>query len=168
MRTTDKFTPKCVPCLFIGYPATQKGYKLYNLLTQNSFVSRDVRFLKHIMLYKLFSSVPSASPVSNSPILINSSSDLLSPSNSPSSLPCTDAPAALSDPSSSEVPLRRSSHPKTTPFWHSDYAMVSQLPPPPPTKLHPTVSTPVSFSYSCFLTNALHTKDPTHYKHAVT
>lgn len=52
-----------------------KGYKLYNLLTHSSFVSRDVRFFEHIMPYKLFSDVPST-PASDFPILIHPSSNL--------------------------------------------------------------------------------------------
>lgn len=47
-RTPDKFAPKGVPCVFLGYPAHQKGYKLYNLLTHSCFVSRDVQFHEHI------------------------------------------------------------------------------------------------------------------------
>lgn len=40
----DKFSPRGVPCVFLGYPSTQKGYKLLNLTTMLTFVSRDVRF----------------------------------------------------------------------------------------------------------------------------
>jgi len=47
-RTGDRFQPRRVPCLFLGYPATQKGYKLLNLLTDQTFVSRDVVFHEHI------------------------------------------------------------------------------------------------------------------------
>ncbi|GJY26193.1 cysteine-rich receptor-like protein kinase 8 [Tanacetum coccineum] len=48
LRVVDKFSRRGVPCVFIGYPAHQKGYKLYNLLTHASFVSRDVIFHEHI------------------------------------------------------------------------------------------------------------------------
>ncbi|GJT10614.1 retrovirus-related pol polyprotein from transposon TNT 1-94 [Tanacetum coccineum] len=43
-RTVDKFDPKGVPCVFLGYPINQKGYKFYNLLNKTTFVSRDVVF----------------------------------------------------------------------------------------------------------------------------
>ena len=32
-RHTDKFNARGVPCVFIGYPATQKAYRLLNFLT---------------------------------------------------------------------------------------------------------------------------------------
>ena len=48
IKTGDKFQPRGVPCVFLGYPATQKGYKLLNLLTDQTFVSRDVVFHEHI------------------------------------------------------------------------------------------------------------------------
>jgi hypothetical protein len=53
-RVADKFESRGVPCLFLGYPQHQKGYKLYNLLTHTRFVSRDVVFYEHIFsLFKV-------------------------------------------------------------------------------------------------------------------
>nr|GEX25207.1 cysteine-rich RLK (receptor-like protein kinase) 8 [Tanacetum cinerariifolium] len=43
-RTADKFDSRGVPCVFLGYPSNQKGYKFYNLLTKTTFVSRDAIF----------------------------------------------------------------------------------------------------------------------------
>ena len=51
-KTGDKFQPRGVPCLFLGYPATQKGYKLLDLLTNHTFVSRDVIFHEHIFPFQ--------------------------------------------------------------------------------------------------------------------
>ena len=51
-KTGDKFQPRGVPCVFLGYPATQKGYKLLNLLTDLTFVSRDVVFHEHIFPFQ--------------------------------------------------------------------------------------------------------------------
>ncbi|GJS79896.1 retrovirus-related pol polyprotein from transposon TNT 1-94 [Tanacetum coccineum] len=52
----DKFVPRGIPCVFLGYPAHQKGYKLYNILTHSSFVSRDVVFHEHIFPFNESSS----------------------------------------------------------------------------------------------------------------
>lgn len=46
----DKFSPRGVPCVSLGYPTTQNGYKLLNLTTMLTFVSRDVRF--HEMIFR--------------------------------------------------------------------------------------------------------------------
>lgn len=53
MQTNDKLNPRGVPCIFLGYPPHQKGYKLLNLLTNQTFVSRDVKFYEHIFPYLL-------------------------------------------------------------------------------------------------------------------
>lgn len=41
-----KFAERGRPCIFLGYPATQKGYKVYDLKQQKLIVSRDVVFLE--------------------------------------------------------------------------------------------------------------------------
>ena len=51
-RNHDKFDPRGVPCLFLGYPSHKKGYKVMNLLTNQFFVSSDVRFYENIFPYK--------------------------------------------------------------------------------------------------------------------
>ena len=56
VKTSDKFQPRGVQCVFLGYPATHKGYKLMNLLTNQAFVSRDVVFHEHIFPYQQSSS----------------------------------------------------------------------------------------------------------------
>nr|XP_016497696.1 PREDICTED: uncharacterized protein LOC107816489 [Nicotiana tabacum] len=40
----DKFGARSVPCVFLGYSFAKRGYKLYNLVSKSSFVSRDAIF----------------------------------------------------------------------------------------------------------------------------
>lgn len=47
----DKLSPKAVPCVFIGYPSSKKGYQLLDLTTNKVFTSRDVQFHETIFPY---------------------------------------------------------------------------------------------------------------------
>ena len=48
----NKFSPRAVPAIFVGYPRGYKGYKLYSLDTKKFFVSRDVVFYESIFLFQ--------------------------------------------------------------------------------------------------------------------
>ena len=45
----DKFEPRAVPHIFIGYPFNTKGYKVLNLATKRIHVSRDVLFYETVL-----------------------------------------------------------------------------------------------------------------------
>lgn len=45
-RDKDKFGERSRKCLFVGYPFGKKAWKLYDLETNEFFVSRDVTFLE--------------------------------------------------------------------------------------------------------------------------
>ena len=62
-RIRDKLYPKGVPCVFLGYPQSQKGYKLLNLLTHKMFVSQDVTFVEHIFPYSPYSYAQCMQPI---------------------------------------------------------------------------------------------------------
>ena len=42
----DKFASRSHHCIFVGYPYGQKGWKLYDLNTNEYFVSQDVDFFQ--------------------------------------------------------------------------------------------------------------------------
>ncbi|CAL1356196.1 unnamed protein product [Linum trigynum] len=48
----DKFAARGRPGIFIGYPATQKGYRIYDLEKKQIYTSRDVVFVEHVFPYK--------------------------------------------------------------------------------------------------------------------
>nr|GEX36683.1 hypothetical protein [Tanacetum cinerariifolium] len=48
----DKFDPKGIRCVLIGYPPGQKGYQLYNLSTHEVIHSRDVVFQESVFPFK--------------------------------------------------------------------------------------------------------------------
>ncbi|XP_057247552.1 uncharacterized protein LOC104884395 [Beta vulgaris subsp. vulgaris] len=61
----DKFHPRGVPCVFMGYPPTQKGYKLLNLVTKLMFISRDVLFHEDIFPFQDDASQSYMNPIPN-------------------------------------------------------------------------------------------------------
>jgi len=67
---TNKFKPRGIPYVFLGYPATRKGYKLFKLYTKTAFVSRDVCFVEHIFSFhqQLMSVYIQPTPMSMHPI----------------------------------------------------------------------------------------------------
>ncbi|GAA0171484.1 hypothetical protein LIER_25504 [Lithospermum erythrorhizon] len=48
MPHETKLDHKAMPGVFIGYPQSQKAYKIYDLSTSKVVVSRDVSFYEHI------------------------------------------------------------------------------------------------------------------------
>ena len=46
-KRKGKLQRKSIPCIFVGYPANELGYKLYNSETKQMFRSRDVIFMEN-------------------------------------------------------------------------------------------------------------------------
>nr|XP_016443695.1 PREDICTED: uncharacterized protein LOC107769033 [Nicotiana tabacum] len=83
----DKFQPRSITAVFLGYPCGKKGYKLLNLDSHSVFCSRDVPLVSSSPHLDSSSSPPPASPSispslsssSTSPLLVRKSSRTINP-----------------------------------------------------------------------------------------
>ena len=48
----NKFDPKTIPCVFVGYKDKYKGYKCFKTTSRNFFMSHHVVFDEMMFLYK--------------------------------------------------------------------------------------------------------------------
>lgn len=172
----DKFLHKGVPCVFLGYPQHQKGYKLYNLLTHTSFITIDVTFYEHLFPYStkslhqflhpllvslptytcsddLFLSTTNPEPFIPSSFDSNSSPVITSPSDSIPSSISTPLSTPITPPSLNTLPtvhsspvLRKSSRPTVPPVWHKDYVIPKST---KSTLSHTPMANQVSFTPVC-------------------
>ena len=52
LTTHDKFSPRAITVVLMGYGTTQKGYKMYDLENKKFFINRDVVFLETIFPFQ--------------------------------------------------------------------------------------------------------------------
>ncbi|XP_071712351.1 uncharacterized protein [Rutidosis leptorrhynchoides] len=124
-RNIDKFSERGVPCVFLGYPAHQKGYKLYNLLTKSTFISRDVLFYEHIFPFSKSTQGQILHPlyIDGLPAPerhVNSYDDIHITAQDQTT---TSTHTVVDEPSTSQSQptLRRSTRQSNSPVWHKDY-----------------------------------------------
>lgn len=171
---TDKFDHKGVPCIFLGYPAGTKGYKLMNLLTKKEFTSRDVIFQESIFYFHKNSSNHYMSPTPPS-MPTQPTTDMIKdfnlvdlsdndPDNSPNTSDTNNSPisSSISIPTVSPVPIRKSMRTHKQPTWMQDFHTnnatysVSNL-----------AFTTVDPTFECFMFVVISKPDPILFKEAV-
>ncbi|KAL0457958.1 UNVERIFIED_CONTAM: Retrovirus-related Pol polyprotein from transposon RE2 [Sesamum latifolium] len=91
-----KFYPRASKCLFLGYAPNQKGYKVYDLLSNSYFVSRDVIFYEPSLPFS--SGDPALRPYCPIPLVPHSATDTCAPT-----VPSLPAPV-LPQPTSDSLP----------------------------------------------------------------
>ncbi|CAL1375244.1 unnamed protein product [Linum trigynum] len=116
LRDRTKFSPRARQCVFLGFLPGIKGYKLFDLNTHQTFVSRHVVFYETIIPFldpSSSTSVPTSSPPqptysSNTPIFPNNPipPDPFFSSSTPSqtSPPSSSTPSSSTPPSSPSFP----------------------------------------------------------------
>ncbi|KAL4346996.1 hypothetical protein GQ457_17G018750 [Hibiscus cannabinus] len=109
VHNLDKFSPRAIPSVFMGYSSTKKGYVLFNIADKKFFVSRDVIFHETVFPFtfplnssSVFFPAPSQSSFSDF-LLLDTSPSQSSSSLQPSSLPSTSS-LSIPTPSTSILP----------------------------------------------------------------
>ncbi|GKB90587.1 retrovirus-related pol polyprotein from transposon TNT 1-94 [Tanacetum coccineum] len=108
----DKFDNRGVKCVLLGYPQNQKGYKLYNLNTKETFLSRDVVLDE--------TSATTQEPIIQTPPVPNTLEPI--PHNPPDPNIPIQLPNIANPVSNNErVQTKRSSRQSTKPRWLKDF-----------------------------------------------
>lgn len=127
----DKFSPRSIPTILLGYPSHQKGYLLFDPNTHKTIISRHVTFNEHIFPFQTDHS-KSTSPLTDSYHTPHptfpppSSSSTQQPEPLSNSIPHTSHPTPLSSNSSSS----NSSIPTPPPFPNPIPSPLNPTPPP--------------------------------------
>jgi len=125
----DKFQPRAMPCLFLGYPCDKKAYKVMDLKSHKIFTSRDIIFhetvfpFEHSPSTSLFPLPPS--PTFSEPFTPPSievpppgSNSSYQPSSSSSQSPLQSSSSSIPAPSTAP---RKSTRPHRPPSYLQDY-----------------------------------------------
>lgn len=180
-NSADKFVARGVPCIFLGYPPTQKGYRLLDLTTMKPFVSRDVQFNETIFPLNNTDSqsymvpLPTPMPPANNTMtnddfdfdfnISNVNEVPNSPLQSDDSHSQHDNQHSHDDSSVSPPQLRRTTRVSKPPSWMQSY--ITKPFPTPSTNVVSVTTHQVAAEFSCFLSTLTTRPDPTCFKQAV-
>lgn len=161
MSNGDKFGPKGVPCVFVGYPFAQKGYTLLNLTTMQTFVSRDVVF--HEEVFPLNES-SSKSYIHRTHVVMPHSESVPFAHDDLIELE-VDAPenSAGTRDSTPQPVLRHSSRVTRKPAWLDGYVSHVQS----SSNVVQVVDLPLADEFHCFVAAVSSTADPVSFKQVV-
>nr|KYP68907.1 Retrovirus-related Pol polyprotein from transposon TNT 1-94 [Cajanus cajan] len=119
------FFSRAIAATFIGYPHGYKGYKLFDLTTHQTFISRDVKFYEHIFPFQNSNSSDHVHDAFNDQITPNlihpaifDDSDPIQPTHTQNQSTIQHLPSR-NEPN--PTPIRRSSRAINPPIYLSDY-----------------------------------------------
>lgn len=160
-QTHDKFDPRAVPYVMIGYPPNQKGYKLLNLTTMQMFVTRDVIF--HETIFPL-------NPTSPKPYVQPAPCKMPQPAQ-PNNI-CVDDIFVTEIDETQDEPnnqttqhspvLRRSARVTKPPTWLDNFVTT-----PPSANVAYVTDQVINPQFNCFLVSLSNTSDPVTFNQAV-
>lgn len=171
--THDKLDERGIPCIFIGYSGTQKGYKLINLINGQEFVSRDVKWYENIFPYHIFHTASIGKEKIQNGEEDQKWIDDVDEAYIPSENKETEEDVAITEEEDIDrandtltEEVRRSSRTHKPPVWHKDYkvatAELSYV-----DVVRNVANTPVTSRYFCMMVSQSKIPDPIHFKDAM-
>ncbi|XP_074293705.1 uncharacterized protein LOC141620839 [Silene latifolia] len=170
-RDKDKFQPRGIPCIFLGYPLSKKGYRVYDIVKKTVFVSRDVKFFETVFPCKIknfghhLSHLQSEQGLPpNDGVFIE---DDLPPStnNSPTITVCEPSTSPAMDNLPTDEPDQRSQRVRRAPGWTKDF--VVDNPVMAPTTVANVAQLHLAKPFAGHATFNTSVVDPTHFSDAV-